>query len=1024
MSYVLQVWEGAEPRDLEEADKILGRLLEDPTRRHRPRLAALAKALWNQFPKDIETAPDDPIWSDGARRLAQGLEGLLGGAAGMSGNLLGASFRIGDQIQAQFLGGTTIPLPANSDFLKYVDDPAHTIADDANYLAMAVVKYNPVTMGVEGICQIGQDYLAGDYKAMFGDGIRTVVMLAAAEEGVSEPTKRAIGFEVKQMSFLAERIKSGAVDRLRLDDFERELTDPVREYAIRDPEKAAAGSGDGSGGSDELPAPTDPAPPVETINGYADRNIGTALDLGTDPTTGEPMVEKLRDDFCFAAGTLVHTANGLVAIEKIRVGDLVLSQPEAGGEKAYKRVLNTVVHQDKHVILVSYVVQDEMEAHHLVVTGNHPFWVKDKGWLRADRMTQGEFVQLQDGREAYVYLARGLFKTEREGFGWTCHPGFERGTEVDFRNGRIEVLAERNSNGDDSGAWGIVTQNVYNLEVEEFHTYYVGEAGVWVHNTNCASPSGGTVASRQLELNSAEERAAGLSPDPNAPIFALQIELKVKQMSFLAERIKSGVVDRLSLDDFERELTDPVREYAIRDPEKAAAGSGDGSGGSDELPAPTDPAPPVETINGYADRNIGTALDLGTDPTTGEPMVEKLRDDFCFAAGTLVHTANGLVAIEKIQVGDLVLSQPETGGELAYKRVLNTVVHQDKHVILVSYLVDGEDESRHLAVTGNHPFWVKGKGWLRADRMSSGAFVQLQDGREAYVHLAEPLYKTNREGFGWTCHPGSEEGTEVDFRSGRMQMVSERSLNGEDSGGWGFVTQNIYNFEVEEFHTYYVGELGVWVHNTNCGSPKGTMASMNMQLNNEDQSTAAGGAAAQGLAIGTEIEAAIVENDACFTGDTPVMMEGGVQREIEMIYPGDKVLSRCEETGQIACREVIRRFVDIKETYYVTFVDDGAAHEPPLEATPGHPFWVLDKGWTEVKNLQLGDVIKTYDGRDVIVDGVMPTMDEANVYNLEVSEFHTYFVGKRGLWVHNASAIEFMRIDFPSGELATEGRLI
>jgi hypothetical protein len=26
----------------------------------------------------------------------------------------------------------------------------------------------------------------------------------------------------------------------------------------------------------------------------------------------------------------------------------------------------------------------------------------------------------------------------------------------------------------------------------------------------------------------------------------------------------------------------------------------------------------------------------------------------------------------------------------------------------------------------------------------------------------------------------------------------------------------VYNFEVEDFHTYYVGNLGAWVHNTNC----------------------------------------------------------------------------------------------------------------------------------------------------------------------------------------------------------------
>lgn len=38
----------------------------------------------------------------------------------------------------------------------------------------------------------------------------------------------------------------------------------------------------------------------------------------------------------------------------------------------------------------------------------------------------------------------------------------------------------------------------------------------------------------------------------------------------------------------------------------------------------------------------------------------------CFIAGTLVHTQNGLVAIEKIKVGDMVLSQPEGKGPLSY----------------------------------------------------------------------------------------------------------------------------------------------------------------------------------------------------------------------------------------------------------------------------------------------------------------------------------------------------------------------
>lgn len=31
-----------------------------------------------------------------------------------------------------------------------------------------------------------------------------------------------------------------------------------------------------------------------------------------------------------------------------------------------------------------------------------------------------------------------------------------------------------------------------------------------------------------------------------------------------------------------------------------------------------------------------------------------------------------------------------------------------------------------------------------------------------------------------------------------------------------YLKARVYNFEVEDFHTYYVGEMGVWVHNANC----------------------------------------------------------------------------------------------------------------------------------------------------------------------------------------------------------------
>ncbi len=36
------------------------------------------------------------------------------------------------------------------------------------------------------------------------------------------------------------------------------------------------------------------------------------------------------------------------------------------------------------------------------------------------------------------------------------------------------------------------------------------------------------------------------------------------------------------------------------------------------------------------------------------------------------------------------------------------------------------------------------------------------------------------------------------------------------NGTWVSQAQTVYNFEVEGFHSYFVGEIGVWVHNNSC----------------------------------------------------------------------------------------------------------------------------------------------------------------------------------------------------------------
>lgn len=94
----------------------------------------------------------------------------------------------------------------------------------------------------------------------------------------------------------------------------------------------------------------------------------------------------------------------------------------------------------------------------------------------------------------------------------------------------------------------------------------------------------------------------------------------------------------------------------------------------------------------------------------------------CLAPGTVVYTSAGPVAIEKIQVGDLVLSQHPETGELAFKPVLATTVRPAGELIRVH--IGGES----ISTSGGHPFWVSGEGWVKARDLRSGMELHTASG--------------------------------------------------------------------------------------------------------------------------------------------------------------------------------------------------------------------------------------------------------------------------------------------------------
>ena len=139
---------------------------------------------------------------------------------------------------------------------------------------------------------------------------------------------------------------------------------------------------------------------------------------------------------CFAGDTLVSTEEGNRRIDEIKPGDKVLSYNTETGENELQEVKNVSV--SKTDILVHIITDDGRD---IETTMFHPFYVKNEDgtgeWKAASSLKASDELLSEDGKKVKV-------------------------SEV-----KVEKLAEE------------IT--VYNLELDEVHTYYV-TGGVLVHN--------------------------------------------------------------------------------------------------------------------------------------------------------------------------------------------------------------------------------------------------------------------------------------------------------------------------------------------------------------------------------------------------------------------------------------------------------------------------------------------------------------------------------------------------------------
>ncbi|WP_045114334.1 polymorphic toxin-type HINT domain-containing protein [Microscilla marina] len=134
---------------------------------------------------------------------------------------------------------------------------------------------------------------------------------------------------------------------------------------------------------------------------------------------------------CFVAGTLILTNKDHKKIEDIRVGDWVWSYNEKTGRQELKRVTKVFVRQTQK--LINLYFGNEI----IQTTPDHPFYLEGK-WVKSGNLSQGDSLHL--------FCSRRL---------------------------ALDSLVKVDTNA-----------RVYNFSVTKHHNYFVGKAGVLVHNAN------------------------------------------------------------------------------------------------------------------------------------------------------------------------------------------------------------------------------------------------------------------------------------------------------------------------------------------------------------------------------------------------------------------------------------------------------------------------------------------------------------------------------------------------------------
>jgi hypothetical protein len=169
---------------------------------------------------------------------------------------------------------------------------------------------------------------------------------------------------------------------------------------------------------------------------YATASPPPSASYDPPPPAPLPPGSPVRRFSCFARGTKVWTLTGPVAIENVKVGDHVLAQHPRSAELAFKPVLAVTARKPSERMKVA------LGSESILTTRGHPFWACGEGWKMAKDLKVGQRLHTVSGA-----------------------------VTIDA----LEELAP-------AKPWETSDTFSYNLVVDDFHNYFVGDRKVLVHD--------------------------------------------------------------------------------------------------------------------------------------------------------------------------------------------------------------------------------------------------------------------------------------------------------------------------------------------------------------------------------------------------------------------------------------------------------------------------------------------------------------------------------------------------------------